>query len=59
METSKKWKKEMKGEMGSLLEHKTWELVKLKKGRISLQNKWVYMIKMGVKERRKDTKKGC
>ena len=31
--------------MGSLLENETWELVKLPKGRKSLQNKWVYRIK--------------
>ena len=31
--------------MDSLLENKTWELVKLPKGRRALQNKWVYIIK--------------
>ena len=31
--------------MDSLLENKTWELVKLLKGRRALQNKWVYRIK--------------
>lgn len=31
--------------MDSLLEKKTWELVKLLKGRRALQNKWVYKIK--------------
>ena len=32
-------------EMDSLLENKTWELVKLLKGRRALQNKWVNIIK--------------
>jgi len=39
-----------------LLENKTWELVKLPKGRKTLQNKWVYKIKHegeGKKERYK------
>ena len=34
----------MEEEMNSLLENKTWELVKLLKGRKALQNKWVYRI---------------
>ena len=35
----------MQEEMDSLLENKTWELVKFPKGRKTLQNKWVYKIK--------------
>ena len=31
--------------MKSFQENKTWELVKLPKGRKTLQNKWVYRIK--------------
>jgi hypothetical protein len=56
VENNKEWKKAMEEEMGSLLENKTWELVKLPKGRRALQNKWVYMIKHegeGKKERYK------
>ena len=55
-EHSKDWKKAMQEEMDSLLENKTWELVKLPKERKSLQNKWVYRIKQdgeGKKERYK------
>jgi len=33
------------GRIDSLLKNKTWELVKLPKGRNALQNKWVYNIK--------------
>ena len=43
--------------MDSLLEIKTWELVKLPKGRKALQNKWVYSIKHegeGKKEKYKE-----
>ena len=39
-----------------MLEKKTWELLNLPKGRITLQNKWVYKIKHegeGRKERYK------
>ena len=46
----------MEEEIDSLLEKKTWELVKLPKGRKTLQNKWVYKIKHegeGKKERYK------
>ena len=42
--------------MDSLLKNKTWELVKPRKGRTILQNKWVYKIKHegeGKKERYK------
>ena len=35
----------MKEKMGSMLENKKGELVKLPKGIKSLQNKWVYNIK--------------
>ena len=48
----------MQEEMDSLLENKTWELVKLTKGRKALQNKWVYKHKHegeGKKERQKET----
>ena len=46
----------MQEEIDSLLENKTWELVKLPKGRKTLQNKWVHKIKHegeGKKERYK------
>ena len=55
-EHRKDWKKAMQEEMDSLLENKTWELVKLPKERKALQNKWVYRIKQdgeGKKERYK------
>ena len=42
--------------MDSLHENKTWNLVKLPKGKTTLQNKWVYKIKhegKGKKERYK------
>ena len=35
----------MQEEIDSLLENKTWEIVKLPKGRKTLQNKWMYKIK--------------
>lgn len=44
-------------EIDSLKENKTWELIKLPKGRKDLQKKWVYMIKHegeGKKERYKE-----
>ena len=56
MSISKDWKNDMKEEMDSLFENKTWELVKLPKGRKTLQNKWVYKSKHqgeGKKERYK------
>ena len=56
-EHRKDWKKSMLEEIDSLLENKTWELVKLPKGRKTLQNKWVYKIKHegeGKKERYKE-----
>lgn len=55
VEHSKEWKKAMEEEMESLLENKTWELVKLPEGRKDLQNKWVYKIKHEVEGKRKDT----
>ena len=45
VEHNKEWKKAIEEEMDSLLENKTWELVKHPKGRIAHQNKWVYKIK--------------
>ena len=56
-EHSKDRKKAMQEEIDSLLENKTWELVKLPKGRKTLQNKWVHKIKHeceGKKERYKE-----
>ena len=43
----------MQEEMDSLLENKTWELVKLPKGRKCLQNKWIYKIKHEGEEKKK------
>ena len=45
VEHNEERKKAMEEEMNSLLENKTWELVKLPKGRKAIQNKWVYRIK--------------
>jgi len=36
VESSEKWKKAMEEEMDSLFKNKTWELVKLSKGRNAL-----------------------
>ena len=46
----------MQEEMDSLLENKTWDLLKLMRGRKALQNKWVYKLRhegKGKKERYK------
>ena len=48
----------MEEEMDSLLENKSWELVKLPKGRRTLQNKWVYRITHEDEGKREHTRKG-
>ena len=57
-EHSKDWKKSMQEAVDSLLENKTWELVRLPKGRKTLQNKWVYKIKHEGEGRRRGTRQG-
>ncbi|KAG5549867.1 hypothetical protein RHGRI_014986 [Rhododendron griersonianum] len=39
------WAKAMEDEMKSLLENRTYDLVKLPKGKKALKNKWVYRLK--------------
>ena len=45
VETKKKWEKDMKEEMDSLVHNQTWNLVQFPTGIIPLQNKWVYKLK--------------
>jgi hypothetical protein len=56
VETKKKWEKDMKEEMESLVNNHTWDLVHLIIGKRSLQNKWVYRLKVedGGEKRYKD-----
>ena len=44
-EHKQKWFEAMQDEMKSLHENKTFELVKLPKGKRALKNKWVFRIK--------------
>ncbi|CAL1406718.1 unnamed protein product [Linum trigynum] len=44
-EHKKRWIEAMQDEMDSLYENKTFELVKLPKGKRALKNKWVFKIK--------------
>ncbi|KAH9657504.1 hypothetical protein KPL70_023101 [Citrus sinensis] len=44
---SNQWKLAMEEEMKSLHQNETWELVKLPKGKRTIDNKWVYTKKQG------------
>ncbi|KAM2375350.1 hypothetical protein ACFXTH_044141 [Malus domestica] len=46
-----KWNDAMDDEMLSIYENKTWELVKLPKGRKAIGCKWVYVKKDGVDDK--------
>jgi hypothetical protein len=45
VETKNTWEQGMKGEMDSLLNNQTWDLVQFPVGKIELQNKWAYKLK--------------
>ena len=45
VDTKKKWEQGMKGEMDSLVNKQTRELVQFPARKRALQNKWVYMLK--------------
>jgi len=47
------WESAMEEEMQSLTKNKTWELVKLPKGKKALHNRWIYRIKGDTDGRRR------
>ena len=46
VDTKIQWEFVMKDEMDSFLKNKTWDLCKLPTGKNTLQNKWVYRLKV-------------
>ena len=48
-----KWESAMAEEMQSLTKNRTWELVKLPKGKKALHNRWIYRVKGDTDGRRR------